>query len=352
MTPRIRIGILYGGNSAEHEISILSARHILSTLDRERFEPVLVGITRQGQWLLQKEACLLEGSNAAHARLGPGSPHAGLAPTAGKQEAPGLDVVFPVLHGPQGEDGCVQGMLELAGIPYVGAGVLGSAVGMDKDVAKRLLMQAGIPVPAYCAVRRTQWQAAPEEILQQVAALGYPVFTKPANLGSSVGVSRVAAPEHLAAALEQAFAHDNKALVEAAVVDAREIEVAVLGNHPPRASVPGEIRVNSADGFYSYDAKYLDERGAELVIPAPLDAATTAVVQELAVRTFVALECRDLARVDFFMKADGSVLVNEINTLPGFTAISMYPQLWAASGMSGPELTTALIELARARVPR
>jgi D-alanine-D-alanine ligase len=254
-------------------------------------------------------------------------------------------VVFPVLHGPMGEDGTVQGLLELAGVPYVGAGVLGSAIGMDKDVMKRLLRDAGLPIGPFVALRKSDFQRDPDAACARAAGLGFPLFTKPANLGSSVGITRVADESALTAALAHAFEYDVKALAEAGIAG-REVECSVLGGDDPVASLPGEIVVRHADRFYSYDAKYMDENGAELRIPAALSPEQTAEVQRLAIASFRALECHGLARVDFFLRDDGSLLVNEINTLPGFTAVSMYPKLWEASGIGIGELVKRLIDLA------
>ena len=259
-----------------------------------------------------------------------------------------MDVVFPVLHGPLGEDGTVQGLLELVGLPYVGAGVLGSAVGMDKDVQKRLLRDSGIPVADFFTLRRAQYDRDPDRVASMAAELGFPLFTKPANAGSSVGVRRVASSDELAAAIQHAFAFDHKVLLERSM-PGREIECAVLGNDEPIASIPGEVIVSHQDGFYSYEAKYLDENGAGLCIPAELSPDEQHAVQAMAVRAFLALECSGLARVDFFLGRDGGPVVNELNTLPGFTAISMYPKLWAASGVGKTELVTRLIDLALER---
>lgn len=346
---RLRIGVLFGGRSVEHEVSILSARNVIAALDPARFEAVPIGIARDGRWLLQSTQRLLRGeSDPRLAQIDAAGPSVSLiapADTAARSALGKLDAIFPVLHGTQGEDGAVQGLLELAGIPYVGAGVLGSAVGMDKDVMKRLLRDAGIPVARFMVVRRSDFRREPLAILREIESLGCPLFVKPANLGSSVGISRVIARGQLPAALQTAFDYDLKAVVEEAVVG-REIECSVLGNDSPLASIPGEIVVTHADGFYSYDAKYLDDYGTTLKIPAPLDAATTREVQRLAVETFRVLECSGLARIDFFLRSDGQLLVNEINTLPGFTAVSMYPKLWAASGVLPQELATRLIDLA------
>jgi D-alanine-D-alanine ligase len=256
-----------------------------------------------------------------------------------------IDVVFPVLHGPYGEDGTVQGLLELAGVPYVGAGVLGSAIGMDKDVQKRLFLAAGLPVGPYEAVRESAWADDPETIEAAAEALGYPVFTKPATLGSSVGVSKVHGAQELASGLEEAFRYAREALVEKAAEGAREIECAVLGNDDPVASVAGEI-VPAGHEFYDYDAKYLDEEGAELLIPADLKPGVLEDVQRLAVAAFVAVKCAGMARVDFFLLGEDELWLNELNTIPGFTSISMYPKLWDASGLSYRELVERLLDLA------
>jgi D-alanine-D-alanine ligase len=260
-------------------------------------------------------------------------------------------VVFPVLHGTLGEDGAVQGLLEVAGVPYVGAGVLGSAIGMDKDVMKRLLRDAGIPVTPFRTVRRDRFDNEPLEVCRDLAALGFPLFVKPANAGSSVGITKVARAEDIRGAVQQAFEFDSKVLGEAGVIG-REIELAVLGGHPPTVSGAGEIVVEHRDGFYSYDAKYLDEKGVHFDLPAHLSAAQLSDAQAMALKTFEVLECDGLARVDLFLTAAGRFLVNEINTLPGFTAISMYPKLWALSGMPQKELVSRLLDLALDRAKR
>lgn len=346
---KLRVAILFGGQSAEHEISILSARNVLAALDRSRFEPVLIGIDKAGRWLAQDPKKLLASeSDPRLVRVQPGLPAQLSASPPGPTQNPTvgkIDVVFPVLHGTLGEDGAVQGLLEVAGIPYVGAGVLGSAVGMDKDVMKRLLREAGIPVTAFRTVRHQDFIFDPEQVCRDIAALGFPVFTKPANAGSSVGVRKVTRAADLPAAIRHAFQFDTKILAEAGV-SGREIELAVLGGEPPTVSVAGEIIVQHTDGFYSYDAKYLDEHGAKLEAPAQISADEQARAQELALRTFQVLECEGMARVDLFLKKNGSLLVNEINTIPGFTAISMYPRLWSVSGLSPTELVTRLIDLA------
>ena len=348
---KLRVALLFGGQSAEHEISILSARNVLAALDPQRFEAVLVGIDRQGRWLRQDGARLLESARDPRlVRIEDGPPvskemiFAGAAPGA-------IDVIFPVLHGTMGEDGTVQGLFELAGIPYVGAGVLGSAIGMDKDVSKRLLRDAGIPIAAFHTLRRERFEADPAAALALAQDLGLPVFTKPANAGSSIGVRKVRAQADLEAAVRHAFQFDDKVLIEAAVT-AREIELAVLGGEPPAVSVAGEIVVRHPDGFYSYDAKYLDESGARLELPARLSRVVLSRAEASAVRSFEVLECEGMARVDLFLEPDGTLRVNEINTLPGFTAISMYPKLWELSGIAPRALVTRLIELALERARR
>lgn len=351
---KIRVGIVFGGQSAEHEISILSARNVLAALDPARFEPVLIGIDKRGRWLMQDAQRLL--ASARDPRLvsiedgtPAGLPATFAAPAVRDGAAvPAIDVIFPVLHGTLGEDGAVQGLLEVAGVPYVGAGILGSAIGMDKDVMKRLLRDAGIPVTDFLTVRRNRFEADPPRACREVAALGLPLFIKPANAGSSVGITKVRAAADIEKALRHAFDFDQKALAEAAV-DGREIELAVLGGNPPTVSVPGEIIIEHADGFYSYDAKYIDEQGVRFELPARLPQEQRSRAQAVALQTFEVLECEGMARVDLFLNTSGDFLVNEINTLPGFTAISMYPKLWAISGIEQTELITRLIDLALER---
>jgi D-alanine-D-alanine ligase len=363
---KTKVVILFGGRSAEHEISLLSARNVLSALDRERFEPSLIGIDKAGRWHRESERTLAgatgdpralaldaaapvvgieEGLITAPAGSSAGSEVRAGAESGGAPGAPDV-VVFPVLHGTFGEDGTVQGLLELGDVAYVGAGVLGSAIGMDKEIAKRLLRDAGLPVVDFAVVTAAAFARDSESALAAAPALGYPLFVKPANAGSSVGVSRVAGPSGLEPAVRAALAFDRKVLLERAV-DAREIECAVLGNDDPIASVPGEILVHHADGFYSYDAKYVDPDGASWKIPADLSPAVAARVQALSVATFRALELAGMARVDFFLARDGGALyVNEVNTIPGFTAVSMYPKMWEASGLSQKALLSRLIDLA------
>lgn len=354
---KIRVGIIFGGKSAEHEVSLQSAQSILAALDQERFEAVLIGIDKSGRWAFYDQAryllhaddpdrIQLQASSQALAVI-PGAQERRVVHLAGQRLEESIDVVFPVLHGPFGEDGTVQGLLKLANLPFVGAGVLGSAVGMDKDVMKRLLRDAGVPVGKFLTVPARLHDRVTFEDVKK--ALGMPCFVKPANLGSSVGVSKVSHQEELAAALGEAFRFDTKVLIEEFIAG-REIECAVLGNEAPMASCPGEI--TPTHEFYSYDAKYLDEHGALLRIPADLDEGTTRRVQELAIRSFEVLCCEGMARVDCFLRPDGEVLVNEINTIPGFTKISMYPKLWEASGIPYSQLVERLIALAMERFER
>jgi D-alanine-D-alanine ligase len=358
MTKRLRVGVVFGGRSAEHEVSVASARNVLEALDRDLYEPVLIGIDRQGRWLLDDASQpLLDAAGKLPALSAGGGGAGGTAPVREVALVPRgrsnalvdleahrdlgtLDVVFPVLHGPYGEDGSVQGLCRLAGIPCVGAGVLGSAVGMDKDVMKRLLRDAGIPTARFLVVGRAE--PAPS-FAETAAALGVPLFVKPANLGSSVGVSKVRSAGAFAEALHLAFRYDTKAVVEE-FIQGRELECSVLGNDDPVASVAGEVLPSHE--FYDYEAKYLDEHGAVLEIPARLESAKAEEVQVLAVRAFRVLCCNGMARVDLFLHPNGQLLVNEINTIPGFTRISMYPKLWEASGIPYRELVDRLIRLA------
>jgi D-alanine-D-alanine ligase len=346
-----RLGILFGGKSVEHEVSLQSARNVFEAIDQVKFDVVLIGIDKAGRWQVRDTALLraavtptaeLKAGNGDHSlALVPGATDSALQETGARGALPPLDVVIPLLHGTYGEDGTVQGLLKLANVPFVGAGVLGSAVGMDKDVAKRLLRDAGIPVARF--VTLTAATAGLRTFESLAAEFGAPFFVKPANSGSSVGVNKVRNAAEWTAACENALRYDRKILVEE-FIRGREIEVAVLGNDDPQASVAGEIVPQHE--FYSYEAKYLDENGALLRIPADLPAATAALVRELAVRAFQVLECAGMARVDFFLTADGRAYVNEINTIPGFTKISMYPKLWEASGVSYTELIERLVALA------
>jgi len=352
---KIRVGILFGGRSGEHEVSLTSAASLIKALDPAKYDVVPIGITRQGKWLVGSVADQLLPRVLEHGKpVTPSADPSGplLLPlnqsgTQSPHDAARLDVIFPILHGTFGEDGTVQGLLELANIPYVGAGVLGSAAGMDKDVMKRLFRDAGLPVVSWVLLLRSEWEREPKRLTQKAGReIGFPLFVKPANLGSSVGITKVLKPGALKAALDLAASYDRKILIEKAV-NAREIECAVLGNEKPQASVPGEIvPVNE---FYDYEAKYLKE-GSELVIPAKLTARQKKQVQEFAVRAFQAIDCAGMARVDFLLdRKTGKIYTNEINTIPGFTPISMYPKLWAASGIPYPELVDRLIKLALER---
>lgn len=340
--------MVFGGRSGEHEVSIASAASICQHLDPTRYDVVPILIAKDGAWSLPATAPKSLSAADVHQQVEARAVQV-VEPTtalAGSR----VDVVFPILHGPYGEDGTVQGLLELANVPYVGAGVLGSAVGMDKAVMKSLFAQRGLPIVRHVTVYRREWERDPAGVSALAAALGFQLFVKPANLGSSVGISKVKAAEALAPAMDLAFQFDRKAVVEAGVAQAREIECAVLGNDEPQASLPGEIIVTHADGFYSYDAKYLSPDGASWRIPAELPADTQRQVQRLSVEAFACLELSGMARVDFFLdRATGALYLNEVNTLPGFTAISMYPKMWEASGLPMPALLDRLIALARER---
>jgi D-alanine-D-alanine ligase len=342
---KARVGVIYGGRSGEHEVSVVSAASIFKHLDRSRFQPVPIRIDKDGRWVLgAKEPTAISAGEVQE--NGPGSTLQVIEPTAAI--AGGIDVVFPVLHGPYGEDGTVQGLLELANVPYVGAGVLGSALGMDKAVSKTVFAAHGLPIVPYLTVTAREWETAPGQVASRVASsLRYPVFVKPANLGSSVGISRATSEGELSAAMKTALDYDRKIVIEASVPNAREIECAVLGNDEPEASLPGEIVVTHRDGFYSYEAKYLDPNGATPKIPADLTPEMIERVRRLSVDAFRALDLAGMARVDFFLDGrDGALYLNEVNTIPGFTAISMYPKMWEATGLSYPELLSRLISLA------
>jgi D-alanine-D-alanine ligase len=346
---RVRLVVLFGGQSAEHEVSCISAAHVLAASDPDRYEVVPVGITREGLWVRADEAraALAQGRAALPDRLAATGATLEPLPTV----TPAVDglpvVVLPLLHGPHGEDGTVQGMLELAGVPYVGSGVLASALAMDKAKAKEILAAHGLPQVRHVVLRDTE--AADARAAVDEAGLRYPVFVKPANLGSSVGVTKVRDDAALDAAVASAADYDEWIVIEQGV-DGREIEVAVLGNREPRASVPGEIV--SSHEFYDYEDKYVDGT-CELLVPAPIDEAATAEVQDLARRAFRALRCDGMARVDFFYDEGGrGFLVNEVNTIPGFTPVSMYPRLWEASGLAYPDLIDELVRLAVERHDR
>lgn len=350
---KIRVGVLFGGQSAEHEISLISAKNVVQAMDREKYDVILIGIDKQGIWHVQNEhGYLCHESDPRLIRLDRGENLLALVPTAHRKElrryvdstmqsALEIDVIFPVLHGPMGEDGTVQGLLKLANIPFVGAGVLGSAIGMDKDVMKRLLRDAGIPIARFCALQRRHKSLI--DIDEIISELGLPLFVKPANLGSSVGISKVKHRDALWAALDMAFQYDRKILIEEAIVG-REIECSVLGNEDPVASLPGELICQHE--FYSYEAKYLDENGAHFCIPAALPKETIEKIQQIACHAYRVLCVEGMARVDFFLKESGEILINEINTIPGFTSISMYPKMWEASGLKYADLIDQLIQLA------
>jgi D-alanine-D-alanine ligase len=352
MGDRLRVGVIFGGQSVEHEVSLISARSIFQHLSGDRYEAVAIGITRTGRWVTSNDAATLlrEGleSAGAQACFLPADPSVGgLRMLASDGRTVPLDVIFPIVHGGHGEDGTLQGLMELAGLPYVGAGVLASSVGMDKDLMKRVFRDAGLPVVRSRTLLRKDWERARHEILDSLPPdLGFPSFIKPANTGSSVGITKAKTRRDLEAGLNLAFRYDRKAVVEAGV-DAREIECSVLGNDSPQASVVGEII--PCNEFYDYEAKYLAE-GSELLIPAPLPPAVSEEVRRLAVGAFKALDGSGMARVDFFLdRGTGAIYLNEVNTLPGFTPISMYPKLWEASGVPYATLLDRLIELALER---
>jgi D-alanine-D-alanine ligase len=366
---KLRVGVIYGGRSGEHEVSIASAAAVVQNIDKKRYEPIPIRIEKDGRWLIADRLpasasaaeVIEQGKIPAGQRLARGGREAHLVAHPGEDQiitiergntpsitGLGLDVVFPVLHGPYGEDGTVQGLLELANVPYVGAGVLASSLGMDKAVSKQVFASRKLPMAKYLVVLRQKWVDNPRRISDAVKSeLGYPVFVKPANLGSSVGISKVKSPDDLKRAIDLAGEFDRKIVIEAAVPKAREIEVAVLGNDEPEASLPGEI-IPSRE-FYDYEAKYLDD-DSRLIIPAELPKKVIAEVQRLAIEVFLAVDCAGMARVDFLMDGkSGKLYVNEINTIPGFTTISMYPKMWAASGVSYPQLLDKLIALALER---
>jgi D-alanine-D-alanine ligase len=361
MTPQIRVGVIFGGRSGEHEVSLASARSVMGAIDKDKYEVVPIGITKEGRWIASGDPMkALEagdaGASQPAALLGDPS-RRGLMRLEDTERAveatrlAELDVVFPVLHGPYGEDGTIQGLLELAGIPYVGAGVTGSAVGMDKAIFKDVMRAHGLPIVDSLVFKRKEWDADPEGVMERIEErLGYPVFTKPVNLGSSVGISKCHDWAGLAAGLAEAARYDRKLLIEAAVPAAREIEVSVLGNDDPIASVPGEILPSRE--FYSYEAKYLDtgEDASDLLIPAPISPEQTELARDLAIRAYKAIDCAGMARADFLLSGEtGELYINELNTLPGFTVISMYPKLWEATGIPYPELIDRLIECALER---
>ena len=348
MKNKLKVGILFGGKSAEHEVSLQSAKNVFDAIDHDKYEPLLIGIDKNGRWLLNDRASfLLNPDDPQNIQLNPSSEVISKDELANRA----IDVVFPILHGPFGEDGTIQGLLKLADIPFVGADVLASAACMDKDVMKRLLRDAGLPIAKFLALRSSEKAPDYEELN---AELGSPLFIKPANMGSSVGINKVRDKDMYLAAISNAFEYDSKIMIEE-FIPGRELECSVLGSPfvtskggaEIETSVLGEIKPRHE--FYSYDAKYIDEDGAELIIPAQVSVETIRRVQELSIAVFKTLYCEGLARVDFFLKEDGSIIVNEINTMPGFTRISMYPKLWEASGLSYTQLIDRLIELALER---
>jgi len=368
MMRKVRVGILFGGKSGEHDVSVASARSALAALDRNKYEPVLIGIDRQGRWIAgpsaakqlsggstQNRAPAQANSNGASSRadeyhgqsVAMASVHALDRSPEARRGSPlsDVDVVFPILHGPLGEDGTVQGLFEVADIPYVGAGVAASAVGMDKDLLKSVLRAHGLPTVDSRVVLRSMWDTQPETVVESLErALPYPVFIKPANMGSSVGISKARIRAELREAIDQACTYDRKVLVERGI-QAREVECSVLGNDRPIVSVVGEVRTRKRE-FYDYVAKYT-EGEADLIIPADLPAATTQEVRELARRAYLAIDCAGMARADFFIEhGSGAIYVNELNTIPGLTQFSMFPKLWQASGLSYSELIDRLIQLA------
>jgi D-alanine-D-alanine ligase len=356
---KTRVGILFGGRSGEHEVSLMSARSVLNAIDKDRYEVLPIGISKDGRWLVGDDVmqvltdgnesatthAVLVGEPGQRALVALGGDEGGRAMAA--RDLTELDVIFPVLHGPFGEDGTVQGLLELAEMPYVGAGVVGSAVGMDKAIFKAVMQSHGLPVLPYRLVLRLEWERDRESVLDQIEAeFQYPVFTKPVNLGSSVGISKCGDRKELAAGMDDAARYDRRLLVEQGI-NAREIEISVLGNDEPLASVPGEVVPD--EEFYSYASKYLND-ASELLIPAPISEELTQQARDMAVRAYKAMDCAGLGRCDLLLDKDGGTLyLNEINTIPGFTHISMYPKLWEATGVSYPELIGRLIDLALER---
>ena len=365
MSERPRVALIFGGDSSEHGVSCLTAASVMSAIDHTRYEVIGLGITPSGRWtqVSPDEVRAMTVVDGTLPSVSEDNPDAVLMRTAhgcqvGTREGESLsqvrdvDVAFALLHGPFGEDGTIQGMFEMVGVRYVGAGVAASAIGMDKHVMKMVLAAAGIPMGPYTIVQPHEWTADPDSAITAASALRFPVYVKPARGGSSLGISRVTAPEGLGAAIVAARQYDPKVIIEQGFIDVREIECAVLGSPgdaAPRTSLLGEIRMHTEDAFYDFDAKYLPEEQVSLLVPAQVDDALEARVQELASRTFRAVGCEGLARVDTFVTPDGEVFVNEINTMPGFTKFSMFPMLWQASGIEYPELIAELIRLAIAR---
>jgi D-alanine-D-alanine ligase len=363
MNGKVRVGVVFGGKTSEHEVSLASAQSVMRALDSSRYETVMIGVTKEGRWLIGGNA-LQQLLGASRASFLPSAGEAGAASpdpntkelvsrdaaavSTGNLLKSSVDVVFPVIHGPFGEDGTIQGLLELADIPYVGAGVAASAVGMDKALMKSIFQSAGLPLGDYLVVLRHRWEQFPEETLREIeASINYPCFVKPANLGSSIGIVKAHDRLELEQGLATSTRYDRKLMVERAIVG-REVECSVLGNDEPSASTVGEII--SGHEFYDYESKYSDESGTRLIIPADISPEQESTVQDLAVRAFKAIDACGMARVDFFIRSsDGRVILNEINTIPGFTIWSMYPKLWVASGLPYPQLVDRLIELALER---
>lgn len=350
MAKKIRVGVLFGGQSAEHEVSLQSARSIIENIDIEKYEAIPIGIDKKGSWFFLNVSQFLrlfkveklpafEGGEGHQVSTGIQAKEMFFSPCVLRNK---LDVIFPSLHGPYGEDGTVQGLVKLANLPCVGPDVLGSAICMDKEIMKRLLRDAGLPTPHFRCLRIQE----PLDLEALVKEIGLPLFVKPANLGSSIGISKVHSKEELLPAIENAFQYDEKILIEE-FIDGREVECSVLGNLEPEVSLPGEIIPQHE--FYSYEAKYVDEEGAHFKLPAELDAKTVQQIQTLAAKAFLSLECEGMARIDFFLRKDGKLLLNELNTIPGFTTISLYPKLWELSGIPYPKLIDRLIELALQR---
>ena len=348
---RLQLAVVFGGASTEHEISVRSARAVLAALDRDRYEPIPLGVTPEGVWLSPPETALLLDTIEAGApeRVAGLEEHGPRIRPQIMEALAGADAVFPLIHGRGGEDGSVQGLLELTGLPYVGAGVAASATGMDKELTKVVLLRAGLPVPAYCRVTEHAWRADPGRVLRQLAHLPCPLFVKPANGGSSVGTSKVRSQDAIAAAIDEALRHDGKALVEQAI-SGREIECGVLGNAAPRASALGEIRYRRE--FYDYIAKY-DDPSTELIVPADILARVGQRMTEMACAAFQAIGCAGMARVDFFLEegpgSNDGIWLSEINTIPGFTSVSMFPRVWEAAGLSFRALIDQLVQLAQER---
>ncbi|CAG0946011.1 D-alanine-D-alanine ligase [Anaerolineae bacterium] len=362
MNNKTRVGIIFGGKSGEHEVSLASAQSVARAINRDKYDVVLIGITKEGRWLAGDNVLKQLATVSPSRLLKPGDdvPVANnaqslnsqeLVPTVASNASPlaAIDVAFPLVHGPMGEDGTIQGLLELADIPYVGAGVAASAVGMDKALMKAIFRAHDLPVLDWMAILRHDWESQPEDTIRRIeSAFGYPCFIKPANLGSSVGVSKAHNWDELAQALATAAQYDRKLMAERAAENAREIECAVLGNDAPVASLPGEVAPHRE--FYDYAAKYDETTGTDLTVPADLTPETTRAVQAIAIRAFKAIDCSGMARVDFFVeRATNTIYLNEINTIPGFTSVSMYPRMWEQSGLAYPDLIDRLIQLALER---